>query len=441
MGHVAVRGRSSELNESPLDLDAERHLLVRIGEALAISGESIEGVRQRLLDIATSRGVPDVKLVVFPASLWVQTGIGSSTNVQFTSFTNSELRLDQVADVDDIAKRSHDRSLSARAVVDDLAEVFHRPPPFGRVIRSIGLGLLATGFSLALQPTAGGAAAAFVLGVLVGFIKLIRVPSLRATAPVLAAFIVSLLVFGFSDSLEPVNPLRVLIPPLVTFLPGAALTGGMRDLATGQIVSGASRLIDGVVSLLMLAVGIVSAAALTGSPQIALIDQPVARLGAWAPWVGLILITLGTWLHRCAPRSSLVWILIVLAVAFGAQSIAAVVFDAQLSAFFGALAMTPAALGISRLRTGPPYLVTYLPAFWMLVPGAVGLIGVTEIVGTDSSLGPNDFVGMLSTVIEISLGVLLGATAFHASAEELPAFTRAIPGPRQVERWWHRRSE
>jgi uncharacterized membrane protein YjjP (DUF1212 family) len=430
----------SSLDPEPsLDLDAERDLLVRIGESLAISGESISGVRERVLGVAASRGVPDVKLVVLPASLWVQTGTSAATSVQFTSFTNRELRLDQIADVDDIVKRSHDRARPARSTIADLAEVFRTPPPFGGMIRSIGLGLLATGFSLALQPSIGGAAAAFALGVLVGFIKLIRVPSLRATTPVLAAFIVSLIVFGFADSLEPINPLRVLIPPLITFLPGAALTSGMRDLATGQIVSGASRLIEGIVALLMLAVGIVSAAALTGSPQITLVDRPVDRLGAWAPWVGLILITLGTWLHRCARRSALPWILVVLVVAFGAQSIAAVVFDAELSAFFGALAMTPAALGISRLRAGPPYLVTYLPAFWMLVPGAAGLIGMTEIVGTDSELGPSDFVSMLSTVIEISLGVLLGATAFHASTEEIPAFTRAIPGPHQIERWWHRR--
>ncbi len=425
--------------EQPIDLDAERDLLVRIGEALAISGESISGVRERLLDVATSRGVPDVKLVVLPASLWVQTGTAGATNVQFTSFTNSDLRLDQIEDVDDIVKHSHDRSIAASSAIADLAEVFRRPAPFGGIVRSIGLGLLATGFSLALQPGIGGAIAAFLLGMLVGFIKLVRVPGLRATAPVIAAFIVSLIVFGFADEVESINPLRVLIPPLVTFLPGAALTSGMRDLATGQIVSGASRLVQGVVALLMLAVGIVSAAALTGSPQITLVDRPVERLGAWAPWVGLVLITLGTWLHRCARRSSLPWILIVLVVAYGTQSIAAVVFDAELSAFFGALAMTPAALWISRLRGGPPYLVTYLPAFWMLVPGAAGLIGVTEIVGTDSSLGPSDFVSMLSTVIEISLGVLLGATAFHASAEELPELTRVLPTPRRIERWWHRR--
>lgn len=90
--------------------------------------------------------------------------------------------------------------------------------------------------------------------------------------------------------------------------------------------------------------------------------------------------------------------------------------------------MTPATLAIERTRRGPPALVTYLPAFWMLVPGAAGLIGITEIVGTDSTLGPTDFLEMLSTVIEISLGVLIGASVFHATVEGVPeiARTRAV---------------
>ena len=422
----------------PRDLDAERDLLVRIGEALTVAGESIDGVQDRLTEIATSRKVPELQLIVLPASLVVQIGHAASTSVQITSFVNRSLRLDQVADVAQLAVRASDPSVPARTLTEELESVLRSRPPFGGVVRSFGIGLLAAGFSLSLQPSAGGALAAVALGVLVGLIQLVRIPSLRATAPVLAAFVVSLIVFGLADRVDSVNPVRVLIPPLITFLPGGALTTGMRDLASGQIVSGASRLVQGIVALLLLAVGLLSAAALVGTPEIVLIDQPVARLGAWAPWVGLILITFGTRLYRCAPRSSLPWILVVLVIAYAAQSIAAALLDARLSAFFGAFAMTTAALAVERVRSDAPYLVTYLPAFWMLVPGAAGLIGVAEIVGTDSSLGPTDFVNMLSTVIEISLGVLLGATVFHAGANELPELAHAVPGPHRVERWWRR---
>ena len=66
---------------------------------------------------------------------------------------------------------------------------------------------------------------------------------------------------------------------------------------------------------------------------------------------------------------------VVLYVAYGAQVLGDVLFDGVLSALVGAAAMTPVAVIIARHRTGPPALVSFLPAFWLLVPGALGLIG------------------------------------------------------------------
>jgi len=45
------------------------------------------------------------------------------------------------------------------------------------------------------------------------------------------------------------------------------------------------------------------------------------------------------------------------------------------------IVVLPIALAIARLPGGPPSPVTFLPASWVLVPGALGLIGVTEVVG------------------------------------------------------------
>jgi len=64
---------------------------------------------------------------------------------------------------------------------------------------------------------------------------------------------------------------------------------------------------------------------------------------------------------------------------------------------------------------GPPSMVTFLPAFWLLVPGAAGLIGVTEIVGTDSPLGPDDFTAAIGTVLMIALGILIGTAIYNST--------------------------
>jgi uncharacterized membrane protein YjjB (DUF3815 family) len=70
---------------------------------------------------------------------------------------------------------------------------------------------------------------------------------------------------------------------------------------------------------------------------------------------------------------------------------------------------------VERLPNGPPKLVTFLPAFWLLVPGATGLIGVTQIVGTGFDVTSRALSDVLITIISISLGVLIGAAAHHTA--------------------------
>lgn len=94
----------------------------------------------------------------------------------------------------------------------------------------------------------------------------------------------------------------------------------------------------------------------------------------------------------------------------------------------------PIALWIERLKSGPPSLVTFLPAFWLLIPGAAGLIGVTEMIGIDSSLGAPDLVAALGAIVAISLGVLMGTAAFRAGREGLHEAVKTLPPELQPRR-------
>ena len=71
-------------------------------------------------------------------------------------------------------------------------------------------------------------------------------------------------------------------------------------------------------------------------------------------------------------RGSLGWLCLVLYVGWIGQYVGSELFGAYLSGFFGALVMTPVAYLVSRRPTGPPALVSFLPAFWLLVPAPSG---------------------------------------------------------------------
>jgi uncharacterized membrane protein YjjB (DUF3815 family) len=315
-------------------------------------------------------------------------------------------------------------------------------PAFRPEVRVLGHGILTAGLSLLLQPTAGGMAVAFLLGILVGLLKLPRLATLDLIFPVVAAFVVAATVFaithhsGLGD-----NPVRVLIPPLATFLPGSVLTIATVELAAGQMISGASRLVTGMVQLGLLAFGIVAAATLIGVHDSVLLDNPVDRLGPWAPWLGVLIVAIGDFLHFSAPRRSMFWILVVLYTAYAGQAIGGALFGGILSGFFGGLAMTPVVLWIDDRPYGAPSLVTFLPAFWLLVPGAVGLIGVTEIVGVDGAVGAEDLATALSSVVSIALGVLIGSAAYHTATASVRAVAQTLPPlPTHIQRHiWRRR--
>ena len=49
------------------------------------------------------------------------------------------------------------------------------------------------------------------------------------------------------------------------------------------------------------------------------------------------------------------------------------------------------------------------------MPGATGLIGVTQIVGTGAGAASRGFLDALVTIVSISLGVLIGAAVYHSA--------------------------
>ena len=79
------------------------------------------------------------------------------------------------------------------------------------------------------------------------------------------------------------------------------------------------------------------------------------------------------------------------------------------SAFVGALVVTPVTALVARQPTGPAALVSFTPAFWLLVPGALGLVGVADVLGGDTAAGAS-LVATLSTMVAIALGVLAGSS-------------------------------
>jgi uncharacterized membrane protein YjjB (DUF3815 family) len=194
------------------------------------------------------------------------------------------------------------------------------------------------------------------------------------------------------------------------------------------MVAGASRLVFGSVQLLLLAFGIVAGVELVGLPsETVLHDERMNLLGAWAPWLGVIVFGFAAAVYFSAPRGALPWLMLVLLAAWVGQLLGNALVGPDVSGFFGALTMAPIALAVARLPGGPPSQVTFLPAFWLLVPGALGLIGVTEVIGNPATATVGAIVKPIGSVVSIALGVLAGVSLYRGLAAA-PPWRRARHG-------------
>ena len=154
--------------------------------------------------------------------------------------------------------------------------------------------------------------------------------------------------------------------------------------------------------------GLIARLELVGVPAITTTESEATLIGAVAPWLGVLIFGIGVLLSYSGRARSLGWMLLVLYVAFAGQVIGGLLFGNSLSAFVGAVVMTPVAVFVATQRTGPPTLVTFLPAFWLLVPGAIALVGVTQVMGDASIDGVTSILTAGVTIVSIALGVVLG---------------------------------
>jgi uncharacterized membrane protein YjjB (DUF3815 family) len=266
------------------------------------------------------------------------------------------------------------------------------------------------------MPAARNLAAAALLGAIVGALKALNRdrPILAAPLAVVAAALVSVVVFVAVKYGLPVDPQYALVAPLVTFLPGAMLTAGMVELAYGDMVSGSSRLLTGVVELLLLAFGLMAGAVLVGYRPENLVDISRESVPApWslvAPWAGVLVFWLGVYVTFSAPRNALWWMLVVLVFAFAAQRLTADRLGEEISGFFGTLVATPLGYLIQQRFKGPPSMVTFLPSFWLLVPGALGLLTVNRLLSDPAKL--DGLVSLAFALASIALGTLVGASLY-----------------------------
>ena len=72
--------------------------------------------------------------------------------------------------------------------------------------------------------------------------------------------------------------------------------------------------------------------------------------------------------------------------AWAGQSVGNELFGGYASGFVGGVVMTLVAYLLARLPSTMPVYAMFLPGFWLLVPGSLGLVGLTTTLATPGAV-------------------------------------------------------
>jgi uncharacterized membrane protein YjjP (DUF1212 family) len=392
---------------------AAPQFVAALGAAMAAANYPVTMVHRVMEQTARAYGL-DHEFLALPN--YVQVGSASGEGIYIAN-PDFNVRYDQSFPLAKLVARTPSGTVSPEEGMAELDRIRNLDKRFPVWVTILGYAVQSVGLALILQPTPWSLYGAAILGLLVGGLSVIgrRIEAIGYMLPTVCAFLVAFIVFTFENRWHVgTDSLRALAAPLATFLPGAAITLAVIELATHHVVSGASRLVAGFMQIAQLAFGILVAAQIAGIADANLVTTQLNRLGPWAPIIGVLVYGLGIWLNFAPPAKFLPWMALMLYVAYAGQWVGNAVLGSYASGFGGGMALIIFALAISHRPNTPPTMSLVVPGFWLLVPGSLGFMGVTQLLGTHST---GVFTATLISMMSIAVGVQTGLLLWRAAIQ------------------------
>ena len=402
-------GIPGSLEQALLEESELLECLRKIGKGLIAFGTPVGVVENILTEIALLYG-KECEIMALPNVIMIGFDQSSRGHVEFAVQGLTTVQLDQVSEFVELIDRVKKKTIPMAQAIQQIDQILTKKPRFGPALIIFGYFLSCIGLTLLFRPDFSSLLITGAAGILVGLIiQLFRwQPRFDLLLPVFAAIVVSTLIFNLTRLGFIFGPANLLITPLIIFLPGALLTTGMIELASKHILSGSARLIYRAAVLLLLFIGIAVGLYLSGLSSFLVYAYEAVVFPWWAPLIGTLLFGIGTFIRLSGANRDLFWMLLVLYIAMLGQSFGEQYVNSYVGAFLGAMLMALSSELIARSPRRTSSIVSQMLAFWFLVPGARGLLSVTNILSDDLQSAAIGLGEMVILIVSISLGVLLG---------------------------------
>ena len=314
-----------------------------------------------------------------------------------------ELDLCRLAEADELVDEVVSGSKTLDQALARLQALNTQPPPYSQRMTMLSFGVTGGAFAMLMRASWIDVIFSTLAGLLI-YLLVVLVEKKELNTEILeplASHIVAAL-FAASVSVfypEVYSPI-VILSSIIVFIPGLAITMGLKDLAARHLISGTSRVMDGVMCLCKLYFGTALGMALGEQIFGPDIHVPAPAVPEWTMWLAVPALSLSlVVIFKSRPKDAF-WGVLAAIIAFVGSLLGTIYLGDSLGLFVGAL-MTGVYSNIYSRITSAPSSVVLLHGVVLLVPGSKAYITLNEMISgesmmTFSSIGPQTFLIFMS---------------------------------------------
>jgi uncharacterized membrane protein YjjP (DUF1212 family) len=381
--------------------------VLELGRALqevGVSAPTLEKALDRVSQHLGLEGAVYVTPTGFLASLRKE---GHFSKTYLIRVEGGQSSLEKLAEAEALVDLVLEDRLDVAMAREHLAELAARPPRFPAWARTGAYAICAMGMARIF----GGGWREMVLASMVGLVVGTAVTlsgrrkALSRLAPLLAGIISALLGGLVVKAVPAVSHPILVLSGLIGLVPGLGLLVAMQELGTGNLVSGTARMAGTSLVFLLLAFGVGLGQRL-GAPWLSPVLAEPVPLSPWTIAPALTLVTLGFLIiYRGRPRDY-GWTLLATTLAWTTAHFATRLLGPEAGAGIAALVLGSACNQYAR-RYRRPGAVLLLPSLMVILPGSLGVKGLTMLMHQQTLEGLQAGFQAISVTVALMLGLLL----------------------------------
>ncbi len=383
-------------------------VLLKIAKAIGEAGapaHRLETLMQVVMDKFGMQG----SFFSMPTAILASLGDEEYQRSYMVRITPGDIDLSTLQEINAIINQLESDRISIDDALKDIKQIVESGEDYPNALMLLAFAVVSAGFTALFQGSWIDVGCSAAMGLLTGVITVYsqRNSNLALLYGPMSAFCIGFLSIAINHWQPLIDHFLVSLAGLIILVPGLGITVAMRELSTGHLVSGSSRMAGAVTTLFLLVFGLAFGYLLAQYffGEVAPVKGPPIPM--WFSYLMLLAMAASFAVLFKSRVLDMFWILFSITLAYLSSEVVGHWIQQPYKSLITVMLISVAGNLYARISQNPAAII-HIPGVILLVPGSIGFNSLSAMLNHDTLTGVQAAFDAMLIAVSISIGLLMG---------------------------------